>query len=470
MTKKTNQRILEFQSDRIEAVLAQHKLAVRVTGGFVSPRWIQFQILPRMGVRVNKIKGLAEELALELSVPTCRVSRQDGLVTVEIPRDDPQVVRLMALQHRLTNIPFGTAVLGLAEDGVPLLLRLPSPQVAHVLIAGTTGSGKSVLAQAVIASLVLNNRPSQISFMLIDPKRRAFGLLAGLPHLLRPVLSEPDEIDNALLSAVELMLIRDREGRMPASDKCSGEPRVVVVIDELADLLMMTETAGNSLTRLVQRGRAAGIHVVACTQKPASAIVGSLAKANFPVRLVGRVTSPEDAKVATGYAGTGAERLVGPGDFIAIAGGTISRFQGAYISPVELAETVTDLRGNGHAPVIPLPAVVHEPSIDVKLMQQIEQARATWRKWRADDGGLKRGGHIRVCKAVFGDDAIDAGHQYRRTDTVVNALEAEIIEEIPTTTPPQTLKLRDKRTDRVCERVVVEFDRRDRRRWWMVTE
>lgn len=360
----TKRQLLEFQADRIEAVLARHKVPARVTGGYIAPRWVQFQVLPTLSARVNKVKGLAEELALALGCDTCRVSRQGAVFSVEIPRSDPQPVRLLSLQRRLfgdlgenvnspvsrqgsafregngsrrRRMPFGAAVLGLAEDGAPLLIRLPSPQVAHILIAGTTGSGKSALAQTIIASLVLSHRPSQISFILIDPKRRPFRPFSGLPHLLRPVLSEPEAIEYALEMLVQLMLARDREGRIPASDGKPGEPRVLVVIDELADLLMMTgRNTREALTRLSQRGREAGIHLVACTQKPASQVVGSLAKANFPIRLVGKVTSPEDAKVATGYAGTGAERLRGPGDFLAVTGGQVTRFQAAYISAQEL--------------------------------------------------------------------------------------------------------------------------------------
>ena len=348
-------QVLEFQADRIEAVLAQHKVSARVTGGLVSPRWVQFQVLPALGAKINQIKGLAEELALALQSDTCRISRQRGSVAIEIPRADPQPVRLLPMQRRLTKrqeIPFGTALVGLADDGAPLLVRLPSPQVTHLLIAGTTGSGKSALAQTVIASLALSHRCSQLGFVLIDPKRRAFGPLAGLPHLLRPVLSEPEEVSQTLEALVELMLTRDRKGRSPVATGQAGEPRVVVVIDELADLMMMTGKSGahKALTRLAQRGREAGIHLVVCTQKPASQVVGSLAKANFAVRLVGRVTSPEEAKVATGYAGTGAERLRGPGDFIAVTGGQVTRFQAAYISTRELAEVVGVLRQHPQQP------------------------------------------------------------------------------------------------------------------------
>jgi S-DNA-T family DNA segregation ATPase FtsK/SpoIIIE len=176
--KGTNRQTLEMQSDKIEAVLAQHRVAAQVTGGCVSPKWIQFQVKPALGARVNKIRGLTEELALALGSDSCRVSRQGSVVSVEIPRTDPRPVRLLPLYRRLEEngeIPFGTALLGLADDGVPLLVRLPSPEVAHILIAGTTGSGKSALARTIVASLALSHRPSQIGFVLIDPKRRAFG-------------------------------------------------------------------------------------------------------------------------------------------------------------------------------------------------------------------------------------------------------------------------------------------------------
>jgi S-DNA-T family DNA segregation ATPase FtsK/SpoIIIE len=369
MSGQSRRQVLEFQANQIEAVLAQHKISARVTGGLVFPRWIQFQMLPSLGERVGKIKGLAEELALALNSDTCRISRQGGLVAVEIPRPDPQPVRLLPLQHKLVQrreLPFGTAVVGLADNGAPLLVRLPSPQVTHILIAGTTGSGKSALMRSIIASLALCHRRSQLCFVLIDPKRRAFGPLAGLPHLLRPVLSKPEEVSQTLQILVRLMLARDREGRVPVGADRAGDPRVVVVIDELADLMMMSDKqTPQLLARLAQRGREAGIHLIVCTQKPVSQVIGSLAKANFPVRLVGQVTSPEEAKVATGYAGTGAERLRGPGDFMAVTGGQVTRFQAAYITPQELAVVASQKlkaeRGQWEQ-VRPGPTTAHRPA------------------------------------------------------------------------------------------------------------
>lgn len=343
---------LEFQADRIEAVLSLHKVPARVTGGTVTPRWVRFQVLPAVGAKISKIKGLSEELAAALDAPTCRVSRRGAAVAVEVPRDDPQPVRLLPLYRQLdedgVRIPSITAVLGLAEDGSPLLIRLPSPDVAHVLVAGTTGSGKTVLLQSMILSLALTNAPPPVrreaggeglALVLIDPKGHAFAPFERLPHLARSVIQDTGEAAEALQSLVRLMERRGAESR--GVQLYIPSPRVVVVIDELADLLMTGgEALQHSLTRLTQRGREAGIHIVAATQKPTAAVLGPLVKANFPVRLVGRVTSAEDARVASGWGGSGAERLLGRGDFIAVAEGRVIRFQVAYITPEEIRETV----------------------------------------------------------------------------------------------------------------------------------
>ncbi|HET89243.1 MAG TPA: DNA translocase FtsK [Chloroflexi bacterium] len=346
---------LEFQADRIEAVLALHKVEARVTGGTVTPRWVRFQVLPAVGAKISHIKSLSEELAAALDVSNCRVSRRGAAVDVEIPRDDPQPVRLLPLYHQLTDptthqpaIPPITAALGLSEDGVPLLIRLPSPDVAHILVAGTTGSGKTVLLQSIVLSLAMANgtpnqhRPSnggqtaRLAMILIDPKHCAFSPFEGLPHLARPVIWQVEEAAEALQSLVRFM-----ERRALPHDGA----HVVVVIDELADLLMVGgKEVQEALTRLTQRGREAGIHVVAATQKPTSAVLGPLVKANFPVRLVGRVTSAEDARTATGWSGTGAERLTGRGDFLAVAEGRVTRFQVAHVSPAEIREMVAAVR------------------------------------------------------------------------------------------------------------------------------
>lgn len=328
-----NQQVLNYQSDRIEDVLLSHKVPTRVWGGTVTPRFVRFRLALPMGAKVKKVAGLAEEIALSLGVSSCRVFRQGGQVNVEVPRQDADTVRLTSLCRRLPAVPPCTAALGLDENGAPLLLRISSPDVAHVLIAGTTGSGKTELARSMIASLVLFNRQSEVQLVLIDPKWQGFAPFHDLSHLLWPVVRDVSEAQAVLRRLASEMERRDGEGRC--------RPRIVVFMDELADLV----TVGGremeaAVTRLVQRGRGAGIHVVACTQKPTAAVIGSLVKSNFPVRVVGSVVSPEDAKVASGISGTGAERLLGRGDFVLVAKGQVRRFQGAYMDRSEIARLV----------------------------------------------------------------------------------------------------------------------------------
>ena len=365
-----NRKLLELQSDRIEMVLASHKAPARVTGGVVTPRAVQYHLAPALGTKVSKVQALADELALALGVTNVRVSRQGGSVQLEIPRDDAQSVKLLPLLAQLskgrgdaissseiephslkgreyassvaysqkTPLPLYTAVLGLCDDGAPLLMRLSSPDVAHVLISGTTGSGKTALCQTMILSLAMTHRRSQLQFVLVDPKRRAFAPFAPLPHLLRPIIGDAAEAIDALGEIVQLMELRGQGNSGAGYD---AAPRIVIVLDELADLMQVGGQAlVEPLTRLVQRGREAGIHIIACTQKPSSQVMGTLIRANFPARLVGKVVSPEDARVAAGIGGTGAEKLSGRGDFIAVAAGQVLRFQAAYVSAAEVEQVV----------------------------------------------------------------------------------------------------------------------------------
>ena len=330
-------RTLEMQADRIEAVLARHRVQARVEGGTVTPRFIRFRLVADGSTRVNKITALADEIAMELDRREARVYREGAAIQVEVPRTQPAPVRLLPLCDRLGMAPPLTAVLGLEQDGTPLLLRLPAPDVAHVLVAGTTGSGKTALARALLVSLAMYNRQSQVQLVLIDPKGRGFGPLVRLPHTLGRVASTPTEAADRLRWLVEEMERRDQAG--------SNRPALIVGIDELADLLM---TGGAPvaalLTRLSQRGREAGIHLVACTQKPTAEVLGGAMKANFPVRLVGAVASRDEARYATGITDSGAEKLEGKGDFLLIAKGESVRFQAAWLGPEDLDRVCLVLR------------------------------------------------------------------------------------------------------------------------------
>lgn len=317
-------RKLYQTADRIEAVLRERKAPAAVVGGKVLPGFVEMLLRPAPGTKVNQVRALQADLALALGNANVRVTQSGTHLAVQIPRETRAPVRLSALMAALKDIPPYTAVLGLAEDGATLMACLSSPEVAHVLIAGATGSGKTSLAHSMLISLCRQHRPSQFGVIVLDPKRHTETdfLRAIDRHMLLDVAHTPDEAHAALARVVDVMERRTNLG--------DPQPRIAVYVDEMADLV---QTGGarilDALTRIAQRGREAGIHLIACTQKPSARVIGTLLKANLPLRLVGRVVSAEDARVATGLPATGAERLMGSGDFIAVAAGRVIRFQAA---------------------------------------------------------------------------------------------------------------------------------------------
>lgn len=327
-------RTLEYQSNTIEAVLSRHRVTGSIRGGVVTPRFVKFQLVAQVGTKVSKVSALAEEIAMALGVREARIYRQGSDISVEVPRPEPQPVRLLPLCRRLQRIPSCTSVLGIEDDGTPLLLRLTAADVTHVLVAGTTGSGKTALVRTLLTTLTMFNRQSELQLILIDPKGRGLGPLECLPHVFGDVSSTPEAAEHRLRWLVKEMERRDREN--------SSRPILVVAIDELADLITTGGKAVEKmLTRLAQRGREAGIHLIACTQKPTAAHIGSSMTANFPVRLVGTVASKDEARYATGVAESGAEKLEGRGDFLLITKGELIRFQSAWIGRADL-QTITD--------------------------------------------------------------------------------------------------------------------------------
>ena len=322
---------LEQQADCIEALLARHRTPGIVQHGIITPRYIQFSVQPHPDARVSKITGLAEEIALALGCRQVRIARQGYLIQVEVPRREPSPVKLVPLCERLPKTPLMAAVLGVEDSGGPLLLRLNAPDVVHVLVAGTTGSGKTALARTMLVSVALRYRPADVQLVIIDPKGRGFASLRNLPHVREYVAGDSAAAVTQLTRLVAEMESRDRQG--------VSRPILMVVVDELADLLQTGgKDAEMALNRLAQRGREAGIHLVACTQKPSAALLGSSMKANFPVRLVGAAASREEARCASGITNSGAEKLEGKGDFLLIAKGESIRFQAAWMSEKNVAE------------------------------------------------------------------------------------------------------------------------------------
>lgn len=330
------QQRLQQQADRIESVLAIHHAPARVTGGRVTPRTIRFHVLPAATTKISRVENLAEEIALALGASSARILREQGTLHIEIPRPDARGLNFLELVEQLRadaqlslalRVP-GTTLLGMTSDGLPLLVRLGSADVPHILIAGTTGSGKSEAARTMLASFALFQHEREIQLLIIDPKASDFRGFGELPHLLCPIVQDAETAQERFDWLVDEMT-RRQQARVK-------RPRIVVMIDELADLLMQGGGALEELlTRLVQRGRSAGISIIGCTQKPTAGVLGNLVTANFPVRLVGKVTSAHEALVAAGVAKSGAEKLAGRGDFLLIANGEKTRVQIAWLPRTE---------------------------------------------------------------------------------------------------------------------------------------
>lgn len=331
---------LDYLADHIEALLAAHKLEAVVTGVQVSPRWVRFVLQLGLGTRISSIQNLAEELALAVEAPSVRITRSASALAIEVPLPNPQPVHLLAAIEELPMLPPVTGVLGLSLEGETFTLPLMAPEVTHVLIAGATGCGKTELMRSLILSLALYNRQAHLQVALIDPKRRGFTPLDGLPHLIAPVATSPDDAEALLEQVVGEMERRDRENA-PAT------PRIIVAVDEVSDLLAVgAKEIEQLLVRLAQRGREAGFHLLCSTQRPSADAVPSALKANLPARLVGKVASAQEALMATGISGTGAEMLIGSGDFLAVIGGQITRFQVAYTGALDIQRILRTLNAS----------------------------------------------------------------------------------------------------------------------------
>jgi len=314
--------MLELVADRIELTLEEFGVAGRVIGGAVLPQVIVFELQAGPGQRFAQIKGLREELAMRLEVPGVLISRRDGAIRVEVPRAKRAVVTLTDMLRQLKEQPpTQTMLLGLSENALPLLAHLPSPNVAHILIAGMTGSGKTELLRTMLVSLSLwSDRQAMI--YLIDPKGHRLAELSALRSVM--------EVCGARQAPALLeRLLAEMERRGGRGGRHHNH--IYVAIDELADLVMVDRAVEVGLTRLVQRGREAAMHVVAATQRPSAQVMAGLMKANFPIRITGAVASAAEASIATGLPQSGAELLLGKGDMVLAHRGKCERFQACMV-------------------------------------------------------------------------------------------------------------------------------------------
>lgn len=418
------EQMLNANCDRIEVVLAIARITATVAGAQVTTHTIRYTITPALGTKVSRIPALHSEFAAALDVPRCRVSQAGQAFLLEAPRPNPPDLQFEPLWKSLldqdNSIPPFTALLGQADDGIPLLARLTAPDVTHALASGTTGSGKTELLRVIGLSLALANPAASLRLVIVDPANRKLAQLGQFRHCLWGPLTRAPDVAAALNRLLDQL------------DRPNPTPRIVVLIDELADLVMQVPTAIATITRLTQRGREAGIHVIAATQKPTASILGSLIKANFPARICGKVTSGDDARVATGQAGTGAEKLPGRGSFVLAHGGIIHRFQAPLIQDLERiltnlphARPTATLRPGPHPLEVVWPISQPEPDPPVDDDTRLARKLLAWELWpgrRTDDGSDYRWGWISAAsRYLFDRDA--AGTWHRRTVRAIAAAE-----------------------------------------------
>ena len=341
-----------------------------------------FEFQPAPGVKVSQILNLQNDLALALKAESVRIDRLPGRSTlgIEVPNDERRIIRLGPLfdEEEFRKSPSVlTMALGRDLHGQPYYADLAS--MPHVLVAGATGSGKSVGLQSMITSILYKARRDEVQFIFIDPKRIELGVYSQIPHLKTEVVVEPKKAANALRWAVgemerryrllaeihvrsiayynraildpqvqERLALRDEDGDDEVQRDLAPLPYIVVVIDELADLMMVTAPdVETSIARLAQMARAVGIHLIIATQRPSVDVLTGTIKANFPCRLSYATASRHDSRTILDQ--VGAEKLLGRGDMLFMPPGTarVTRLHGAYVSEQETAALVRWLRKQG---------------------------------------------------------------------------------------------------------------------------
>jgi len=374
---------LEFTSRLIERKLADFGVSVKVLAAYPGPVITRFEIEPAIGVKGAQIVNLMKDLARALSVVSIRVVETipgKSFMGLELPNAKRQIVRLVELLSSTTyNDTASPLSLALGKDiaGKPVIVDLA--RMPHLLVAGTTGSGKSVAVNAMILSLLYKAEPRQVRLILIDPKMLELSVYEGIPHLLAPVVTDMKLAANALhwcvgemerryrlmstlgvrnLSGYNARVVEAKKAGEPLTNPFTLTPEspepieemplIVVVIDELADLMMVTgKKIEELIARIAQKARAAGIHLILATQRPSVDVITGLIKANIPSRIAFQVASKVDSRTILDQ--MGAETLLGQGDMLYLPPGTghPQRVHGAFVADTEVHRVVEHLKAQG---------------------------------------------------------------------------------------------------------------------------
>lgn len=399
-----SEETLQANAQMLEKVLSDYGVQGSITDWRAGPVVTLYELEPAPGVRSSRVIGLSDDLARSLAVLSVRIATVPGrnVIGIEVPNATretvyfPDLLQSPAWRENKSKLPLA---LGKDIAGEPVFADLA--KMPHLLVAGTTGSGKSVGINAMILSLLYRLSPEDCRLIMIDPKILELSIYDGIPHLMTPVVTEPPKAVSALKWAVQEMdrryhLMADHQVRNISSYndrirrlKASGEtptrriqtgydpetgrpvfdehrlplehlPYIVIVIDEMADLMMVAgKEIEGSVLRLAQKARAAGVHVIMATQRPSVDVITGTIKANFPTRISFQVTNKYDSRTILGE--QGAEQLLGRGDMLFMQGGArITRVHGPFISDEEVEAVVADLRSKGE-PVYNADVITEEP-------------------------------------------------------------------------------------------------------------
>ena len=366
---------------RLQEKLACFNVDAQIVNVTRGPNVTMYELQLAQGVRLNKLTGLADDIALELGASGVRISaipEKNSMVGIEVPNKQVSTVSIREVidsrEFRSAKSKISFAV-GKDINGncvVGDISKMP-----HVLIAGTTGSGKSVCTNSILISLLYKATPDEVKLIVVDPKMVEFGIYNGIPHLLIPVVTDAKKAAGALQWAVTEMMRRyrslseagvrdiDSYNKLAASDEAlEFIPKLVVVIDELADLMLVAgKEVEEAICRIAQMGRAAGVHLVIATQRPSADVITGLMKANIPSRIALVVSSAMESRIILDA--MGAEKLIGRGDMLyAPLGKGKKRVQGCYIDETEVQRVIDFVKANGSA------------NYNDEVQQEIEQRAA----------------------------------------------------------------------------------------------
>ena len=380
---KMGKKAVTDTANKLQKTLYSFGVSAKVENVSVGPTITRYELKPAEGVRVSKIANLADDIALSLAAETIRIEAPipgKQAVGIEIPNKEKEVVHLRDIidsnefKNAKSKLSFALGKNAAGEAIVTDIAKMP-----HVLIAGSTGSGKSVCINTLITSIIYKAKPSEVKLVMVDPKVVELSVYNGIPHLLIPVVTDPKKAAGALAWAVQEMVnryhlfaeknVRDIAGYNEALEKEGAEgklPQIVIIIDELADLMMVAKNdVEDAICRLAQMARAAGMHLVIATQRPSVDVITGIIKANIASRISFAVTSQVDSRTILDSAG--AEKLLGKGDMLFFPTGVLKpiRIQGAFVSDSEVEKIVSFLKKNGG------------PTYSEDVLEKIERANST---------------------------------------------------------------------------------------------